>query len=51
MNARRLLTILAAILITAGQTLILAADTAATAQGAEPSVASVLHSSAGASNA
>ena len=39
MNARRLLTFLAAIFITAGQTLIFAVDTAASAQGATPPVA------------
>ena len=39
MNARRLLTFLAAVLITAAQTLIFAADTAASAQGATPPVA------------
>ena len=39
MNTRRLLTFLAAILITAGQTLIVAADTAASAQSATPPVA------------
>jgi hypothetical protein len=47
MNARRFVTFMAAILITAGQTLLVAAATAATAQAAEPSVASVLHASAG----
>jgi hypothetical protein len=39
MNAHRIYAFLAAILITVGQTLIFATDTAASAQGAEPSVA------------
>ena len=50
MNVRRFFTLLAAILITAVQTLILAADTAS-AQGAEPSVAILVQSSAVSSNA
>ena len=39
MNARRLLTFLAAALMTAGQTLIFAADTSARAQSTSPTVA------------
>ena len=50
MNARRFLTLLAAILVTAAQTLIFAADTAS-AQGAEPSVATLAQSSTNSSNA
>ena len=50
MNARRFLTFLAAILITAVQTLIFAADTAS-AQGAELSVATLAQSSAVSNNA
>ena len=45
MNARRFLTLAAAILITAGQALIFAADTAASAPGAEPTLATLVHSS------
>lgn len=50
MNARRILTTLAAILITAVQTLILAVDTAAATQVALPSIATLVHTSAGSSN-
>ena len=39
MNARRLLTFLAASLITAGQTLVFAVDTSARAQSTSPAVA------------
>ena len=39
MNARRLLTFLAAALITAGQTLVFAVDTSARAQSTSPTVA------------
>jgi hypothetical protein len=51
MTARRLLTSLAAILITLGQTLIFAADTAASAEAMLASVANLAQSSAGSSHA
>jgi hypothetical protein len=42
MNTRRLLIFLAALLITTAQTLLVAVDTAATAQAAAPSFAAVV---------
>jgi hypothetical protein len=51
MTIRRFLTFLAAILITAGQTLIFVADTAASAEAVLASVANHAQSSGGSSNA
>ena len=50
MQARRSLSFLAAVLITLGQALIFAADTAASARGAEPAIAMQLLSSPGSSH-
>lgn len=49
MQTRRFLTFLAAVLITLGQALIFAADTAASAQGAVPAIAGVVQAHASSS--